>query len=147
MGNHPVIPTPLLPFTPTLIPHDPAHPLAAGERVVVWRRLPLQAIVSLPGSLRSLKVCMLMTSSVFTRAGGGGLCLGRRWHLRDTLSSSTTALQKDLCKDKKTKWVPAPPAAPGVVDQDREGPDQRTLWRLSLFASTSALPAMELWLI
>lgn len=129
----------LLPFTPTLIPRDPAHPLAAGERVVVWRRLPLQAIVSLPGSLRSLKVCMLMTSSVFTRAGGGGLCLGRRWHLRDTLSSSTTALQKDLCEDKKTEWVPAPrrparrhrlPAAPVVVDQDREGLDQRTLWRL-----------------
>lgn len=71
------------------------------------RRLPLQAIVSLPGSLRSLKVCMLMTSSVFTRAGGGALWLSRRWHLRDTLSSSTTALQKDLCGDKKTGWVPA----------------------------------------
>lgn len=98
----------LLPFAPTLIPHDSPHPLAAGQGVVVWRRLPLQAIVSLPGSRRSLKVCMLMTSSVFTRAGGGGLCLSRRWHLRETLSSSTTALQKDLCGEKKTRWVPGP---------------------------------------
>ena len=70
------------------------------------RRLPPQAVVSLPGSLRSWKLCMLSTSSALAGAGAGGLCLSRRRHLRDTLSSSTTALQKDLCGDKKTGWVP-----------------------------------------
>lgn len=126
-GPHPIIATPtvtLLPFAPALIPHDSPHPLAAGQRVVVWRRLPRQAIVSLPGSRRSLKVCMLMTSSVFTRAGGGGLCLSRRWHLRETLSSSTTALQKDLCGEKKTKWV-AGPRTPARQQQLQSGPAWR----------------------
>lgn len=61
------------------------------------------AMVSLPGNLRSLKVCMLMTSSVLTMTGGWGLCLSRRWHLRDTRSSSIMALQKDLCEGWETK--------------------------------------------
>lgn len=63
----------------------------------------LYAMVSLPGNLRSLKVCMLMTSSVLTMTGGWGLCLSRRWHLRDTRSSSIMALQKDLCEGKERK--------------------------------------------
>lgn len=109
----PVVKPRPLPFAPTLVPRGSAHPLATGEGAIVRWRLPLQAMVSLPGRRRSLKVCMLMTSSVFTRAGGGALCLSRRWHLRDTLSSSTTALQKDLWGDKKTEWVPgAHPVTP-----------------------------------
>lgn len=60
-------------------------------------------MVSLPGSLRSLKVCMLMTSSVLTMTGGWGLCLRRRWHLRDTRNSSTMALQKDLCRRERKR--------------------------------------------
>lgn len=56
----------------------------------------LYAMVSLPGNLLSLNVCMLMTSSVFTITGACGLCFNRRWHFRDILSSSTMALQKDL---------------------------------------------------
>lgn len=59
------------------------------------------AMVSLPGNRLSLNVCMLMTSSVFTMTGAWGLCLRRRWHFRDTLSSSTMALQKDLCGRKE----------------------------------------------
>lgn len=67
-------------------------------------------MVSLPGSLRSLKVCMLMTSSVLTMTGGWGLCLRRRWHLRDTRNSSTMALQKDLCVagERKDSWSAVP---------------------------------------
>lgn len=89
-----------LPFTPTLFPNASAHLFTAGERMKPWLRFPFQAMVSFPGSLRSFKVCMLMTSSVFIMTGGWGLCLSRRWHLRATLSSSIMALQKDLCRRK-----------------------------------------------
>ncbi len=65
-------------------------------------------MVSLPGSLRSLKVCILMTSSVLTMTGSCGLCLSRRWHLRETRSSSTMALQKDLCADRRTQLIGCP---------------------------------------
>lgn len=55
------------------------------------------AMVSFPGSLLSLKVCMFITSSVFTMAGGWTFCFRLRWHFIDTLSSSTIALQNDRC--------------------------------------------------
>lgn len=57
----------------------------------------VHAMVSFPGSLLSLKVCMFITSSVFTIAGGWAFCFRLRWHFRDTLSSSTIALQNDRC--------------------------------------------------
>lgn len=57
----------------------------------------VHAMVSFPGSLLSLNVCMLMTSSVLTMTGGWGFCLRRRWHFRDTRSSSIMALQNDRC--------------------------------------------------
>lgn len=60
------------------------------------------AMVSFPGSLLSLKVCMLITSSVLTMAGGWGFCFRRRWHFRDTLSSSTITLQNERCAHKST---------------------------------------------
>lgn len=93
----------VLPFPPTVFPCVSANLLAARERMITWSRFPFQAMVSFPGSLRSLKVCMLMTSSVFTIAGGWGLCLSLRWHFRDTCSSSTMALQKDRYREAKEK--------------------------------------------
>lgn len=55
----------------------------------------LQVMLSLPGSRRSLKVCMLITASVFTITGGWGLCLTRRWQVSDSRISSAMALQKE----------------------------------------------------
>lgn len=55
----------------------------------------LQLMLSLPGSLRSLNVCMLMTASVLTIIGGCGLCLRRRWQVREKRISSATVLQKE----------------------------------------------------
>lgn len=52
-------------------------------------------MLSLPGSLRSLKVCMLITASVLTIIGGWGLCLRRRWQVREKRISSATVLQKE----------------------------------------------------
>ena len=52
-------------------------------------------MLSLPGSRRSLNVCMLMTASVFTIMGGCGLCLTRRWQVREKRISSATVLQKE----------------------------------------------------
>lgn len=54
-------------------------------------------MLSLPGSLRSLKVCMLITASVLTIIGGCGLCLRRRWQVREKRISSATVLQKERC--------------------------------------------------
>lgn len=55
----------------------------------------LQAMLSLPGSRRSLNVCMLMTASVLTIMGGCGLCLTRRWQVREKRISLATVLQKE----------------------------------------------------
>ena len=52
-------------------------------------------MLSLPGSRRSLNVCMLMTASVLTIMGGCGLCLTRRWQVREKRISSATVLQKE----------------------------------------------------
>lgn len=67
-----------------------------GQSFGVW--LGAHAMVSFPGSLLSLNVCMLMTSSVLTMTGGWGFCLRRRWHFRETRSSSIMALQNDRCR-------------------------------------------------
>lgn len=73
--------------------------------VLGWLASQLHAMVSLPGNLLSLNVCMLITSSVFTMTGACGLCFSRRWHFRDILSSSTIALQKDLYRRTQRDWT------------------------------------------
>ena len=70
-------------------------------------------MLSFPGSRRSLKVCMLITASAFTMTGGGGLCLTRRWQVRDSRISSATALQKERCGEEGQN-APLPPHACSV---------------------------------
>lgn len=62
----------------------------------------LQLMLSFPGRRRSLKVCMLITASVFAVGGAWcRLCFTLLSHVNDSLISSTTALQKDLLREKK----------------------------------------------
>lgn len=70
---------------------------------MLWGMRRVYAMVSFPGSLLSLNVCMLMTSSVLTITGGWGFCLRRRWHFRDTRSSSIMALQNERCTGQQEK--------------------------------------------
>lgn len=126
-----------LPFTRNLFPNVSALRLTTRKTVRDGLRFPFQAMVSLPGSLRSLKVCMLITSSVFTIMGRWGLCLSRRWHLRETRSSSTMALQKDLCKrrrKKKAKWVSEHLSYPNVMVKRTR---LFSLWATSFVASSN----------
>lgn len=84
----------------SLLPHTFSHLPERGER---QGSDDPQAMVSFPGSLLSLKVCMFITSSVLTMVGGWGFCLSLRWHFRDTVSSSTMALQNDRWKIRAEK--------------------------------------------
>lgn len=62
----------------------------------------LHARLSLPGSRRSLNVCMLITASVFTMTGGWGLCLTLRWQVSESRISSAMALQKERCGQSRS---------------------------------------------
>lgn len=101
-GNRDV-PSSLLCFPPPCPQACGPHPTGAQGKTGASDVL--QVMLSLPGSRRSLNVCMLMTASVLTIMGGCGLCLTRRWQVRAKRISSATVLQKERCSGSEMERV------------------------------------------